>query len=200
LYFIAAVTDILSAFLIKHGILLAFAAYFRNRMLRKLDMTNWFYKLARWTLGAVFIYAGSIKLLALKPFAVLIEAYGIVPEGLIIPVAVFLPALEVAAGIGLVFDIEKSLGVITGLLILFLVLMIYGIWMGLDIDCGCFGPEDPEAEAFHGLRLSLYRDLIMLVSVAFIYGWRRYLGIKPIKITRLTKKLWEKRIKKDAYV
>jgi uncharacterized membrane protein YphA (DoxX/SURF4 family) len=169
-------------------------------MLRKLDMINWFYKLARWILGAVFIYTGSIKLLALKPFAVLIEAYGIVPEGLIMSVAIVLPALEVAAGIGLVFDIEKSLEMIAGLLILFLVLMIYGIWMGLDIDCGCFGPEDPETEAFHGLRLSFYRDLAMLMGVVFIYGWRRYLAIKPIKITRLTNKLWKKGIKKDAYV
>ena len=163
-------------------------------------MSNWAYKLARWILGAVFIFAGSIKLLTPKPFAVMIEAYGIVPEGLIMFIAVVLPALEVAAGIGLVFDIEKSLGVIAVLLTLFLALMIYGIWMGLDIDCGCFGPEDPETEALQGLRLSLYRDLVMLVSVAFIYGWRQYFGIKPIKITRFTNKLWEKRIKKDAYV
>ena len=163
-------------------------------------MTNWIYKLARWTLGAVFIYTGSIKLLMPKSFAVLIEAYGIVPQGLTMSVAIVLPALEVAAGIGLVFDIEKSLGVIAGLLILFLSLLIYGIWMELDIDCGCFGPEDPETEAFHGLRRSLYRDLAMLAGVVFTYGWRRHLAIKPIKIKRLSNNLWEKRIKKDAYV
>ena len=147
-------------------------------------MTGWIYKLARWVLGAVFIYAGSIKLLAPKPFALLIEAYGIVPEGMLMSIAIVLPALEVAAGIGLLFDIEGSLAVITGLLVLFLAILAYGIWMGLDMDCGCFSPEDPEAEAFHGLRLSLYRDLVMLSVVTFIYGWRRYRTIKPIKITR----------------
>ncbi|MHC4756945.1 MAG: MauE/DoxX family redox-associated membrane protein [Planctomycetota bacterium] len=156
--------------------------------------------MVRWILGAVFIYAGSVKLLTPKPFALLIEAYGIVPEGLLMSVAIGLPALEVAAGIGLLFDIKGSLGVIAGLLMLFLAVLIYGIWMGLDIDCGCFGPKDPEAEAFHGLRLSLYRDLAMLVGVAFIYVWRRYLAIKPIKITLLTNKLWEKRRKKIAYI
>ena len=103
--------------------------------------------------------------------------------------AMFLPALEVAAGIGLFFDIEGSLAVVAGLLVLFLAVLIYGIWMGLDVDCGCFGPEDPEAEAFHGLRLSLYRDLVMLAGVAFIYGLRRYRAIKPIKITLLINKL-----------
>jgi hypothetical protein len=108
-----------------------------------------------------------------------IEAYGFVPEGLLIPVAIGLPLLEVIAGFGLLFDIRGSLAVITGLLVLFMVVLGYGIWMGLDVDCGCFGPEDPEAEAFHGLRLSLFRDLVMMAGVIFIYGWRRYRAIRP---------------------
>jgi len=107
-----------------------------------------------------------------KTFAVLIEAYGIVPEGLLMPVAVVLPALEVAAGVGLLFDIEGSLSMIAALLMLFIAILSYGIWMGLDVDCGCFGPEDPEAKAFHGLRQSLHRDLVMLAGIAFVYGWR----------------------------
>ena len=158
-------------------------------------MKNLIYKLTRWTMGTVFIYAGSIKLLEPKPFVMLIEAYGVVPEGLLIFVAIVLPALEVLAGIGLLFDIEGSLAVIAGLLVLFLAVLIDGVWMGLDIDCGCFGPEDPEGKAFHGLRPSLYRDLVMLSVVAFMYAWRRYRAVKPIKIIQLISKL-EKRRKK----
>ena len=152
-------------------------------------MSGWIYKLTRWILGGVFIYAGSTKLLEPKIFAVLIEAYGLVPESLLMPIAVVLPALEVTAGIGLLFDIEGSLAVIAGLLVLFTAILGYGILMGLDVDCGCFGPEDPEAEAFHSLRLSLYRDLIMFAGVVFIYGWRKYRAIKPLKITLLIIKL-----------
>mgnify|MGYP001822189547 FL=1 len=143
---------------------------------------DWIYKLIRWGFGAIFIYAGNLKLLEPKTFVVLIEAYGIVPETLLMTEAIILPAFEVAAGIGLLFDIEGSLAVITGLLVLFIGILGYGIWMGLDVDCGCFGPEDPEAEAFQGLRMSLYRDLVMLAVVGFIYGWRRYRSVKPIKI------------------
>jgi hypothetical protein len=69
---------------------------------------------------------------------------------------------------------QGSLAAIAGLLMLFAAVLAYGIWMGLDVDCGCFGPDDPEAEAFHGLRLSLWRDLAMCAGVAFIYAWRRY--------------------------
>jgi hypothetical protein len=72
-------------------------------------------------------------------------------------------------------------------------------WMGLDVDCGCFGPEDPEAEAFHGLRLSLYRDLAMMAGVFFIYGWRRYRAIRPTGVMVIVNQLFNKRRKKDAY-
>jgi uncharacterized membrane protein YphA (DoxX/SURF4 family) len=147
-----------------------------------MKLFDWAYKLFRCGLGVIFIYAGTLKLLEPKTFAALIEAYGIVPEALLVTLAISLAALEVTAGIGLLFDIKGSLAVITGLLILFIGILGYGIWMGLDVDCGCFGPEDPEAQAFHGLRQSLYRDLIMLAVVGLIYGWRRYRSIKTLNI------------------
>ncbi|MFH2219293.1 MAG: MauE/DoxX family redox-associated membrane protein [Pseudomonadota bacterium] len=164
-----------------------------------MSILDWIYKLLRWGLGAIFIYAGSTKILEPEIFAILIEAYGIAPEGLLMPVAIALPALEVIAGIGLLFDIRGSLAIITGLLMLFMAVLGYGIWMGMDVDCGCFGPEDPEAKAFHGLRLSLYRDLVMMVGVAFIYGWRRYRAIRPANITLTMNKLFQKRRTEDAY-
>ena len=153
-----------------------------------MPLLSWMYRLLRWFLGGLFIYSGATKLLAPQLFAVLIEAYGIVPEGLLMPVAVILPALEVVAGVGLLFDIHGSLVVITGLLLLFVAILGYGIWMGLDVDCGCFGPGDPEAEAFHGLRPALYRDMIMLTAVVFLYGWRRYRRVQTTKIFLLKKK------------
>ena len=163
-------------------------------------MSGWIYKLTRWILGGVFIYAGSTKLMEPRIFTVLIEAYGLVPESLLMPVAIGLPFLEVIAGFGLLFDIRGSLAVITGLLVLFMVVLGYGIWMGLDVDCGCFGPEDPEAEAFHGLRLSLFRDMVMIAGVIFIYGWRRYRAIRPTGVMVIVNQLFCKRRKEDAYV
>jgi len=117
------------------------------------------YALLRWVLGVVFIYSGATKLASPQTFAVLIEAYGLVPEGLLMPMAVMLPAMELIAGVGLLADIRGSLAVITALLVIFIGILGYGIRMGLYVVCGCFGPEDPEAEAFHGLRTALYRDV-----------------------------------------
>jgi hypothetical protein len=67
------------------------------------------------------------------------------------------------------------------------------------VDCGCFGPEDPEAEAFHGLRLSLFRDLVMMAGVVFIYGWRRYRAIQPAGVMVIVNQLFSKRRKEDVY-
>lgn len=164
-----------------------------------ISLFDWIYKISRLGLGGIFIYAGGVKLLEPKIFAILIEAYGIVPESLLMPVAIILPVLEVVVGIGLLFDIEGGLSMIAGLVVLFIGILGYGIWMGLDVDCGCFGPENPESEAFHGLKASLYRDLIMLLGIVFMYIWRRYRSITPVRITLIIKNTMRKRRTEDAY-
>ena len=149
----------------------------------------WLYRLLRWSLGCIFIYSGVTKLFAPSTFAVLIDAYGLVPEILLMPAAMILPMLEVLAGAGLMIDLRGSLAMIAGLLILFAGILGFGIWMGLDVDCGCFGPEDPEAKAFHGLRIALYRDMVMLAGVIFLYWWRHYADVKPLRLSIVLEKL-----------
>jgi hypothetical protein len=123
-------------------------------------------------LATLFIWAGGTKLVDPQAFGVIIRDFGIVPEMSIMPIAIILPVLEVVAAIGLIFDIRGSLAVITILLALFIIILGYGIWLGLDIECGCFGPEDPESRAYNGLRSSLYRDLAMMAAIFFLYFWR----------------------------
>jgi uncharacterized membrane protein YphA (DoxX/SURF4 family) len=141
--------------------------------------------LARWGLAGLFIVSGLSKLAAPTQFAVLIEAFGLLPEILVLPIAVILPALEVAAGVCLIFNIRGSLTAIALMMILFMAVLGYGIWLGLDVDCGCFGPEDPEARAFHGLRPALYRDMALLVVVAGLYYGRYRRAPRPLRLFNL---------------
>jgi len=67
------------------------------------------------------------------------------------------------------------------LIVGFIGVLSYGIAIGLDIDCGCFGPGDPEGEAFHSLRSALMRDCFMLAGAAFLYGWR---FLHPVRFFR----------------
>jgi uncharacterized membrane protein YphA (DoxX/SURF4 family) len=156
----------------------------------------WCYRLIRWVLSMLFIWAGCTKLADPQAFSVIIQDFGIVPEFSVKPIAVILPVLEVTAGIGLIFDIRGSLAVITGLLALFIVTLGYGIWLGLDIDCGCFGPEDPELRAYNGLRSAFYRDLAMMVVIFHLYFWRfRHTAHARTKVIRNNRKQIRKKIK-----
>jgi len=143
------------------------------------------YHITRWGLAALFIFSGLTKLVEPVQFAVLIDAYGILPEVLVMPVAWFLPAVEVIAGGCLLFNIRGSLTTITLLMVLFLAVLGYGIWMGLDVDCGCFGPEDPEAQAFHGLRQAFYRDIVIMAVVAILYVWRYRRAVRPVRLLNI---------------
>ncbi len=124
-----------------------------------------------WVLAALFIYSGLIKLIDPQRFAVIVSGFGLLPDALVFPVALFLPIMEVLTGVGLALGLRGSLTVLTGLLVLFMAVLVYGIHLGLDIDCGCFGPEDPE-QAYKGLKSSLERDMVMMASVFFVY-WSR---------------------------
>ncbi len=144
------------------------------------------YRLVRFLLAAVFIWSGTAKILAPQSFVYVIDAFGIVPEALVWPTALGLSICELVAGIGLVFDLKWSLGIITGLLGLFIVVLSYGLWLGLDVDCGCFGPDDPEGQAFHSLRPALYRDLVMLLSISFLYFWRYNQSLRPRRLPMIS--------------
>ncbi len=131
------------------------------------------YHLVRCGLSLAFLVSGAIKLARPEVFAVTIKALGLVPEALAGPLSLALPGVEVAAAVLLLMDIRGSLAVIAGLLGIFVAILMYALRMGLDIDCGCYGPGEPEREAFASLRGALWRDGAMLAAVAALYWLRR---------------------------
>lgn len=139
----------------------------------------WSYATVRIGLALSFLGAGIIKILDPMTFAVTIDAFGILPGPLVLPVAFVLPVIEIIGAVALIFDIRGSLGLITLMILMFIVVLGYGLHMGLDIDCGCYGPGDPEGEAYAGIRGALWRDLIMLGCAAILYVWRKLLGVRP---------------------
>jgi hypothetical protein len=130
------------------------------------------YQFIKWIIALVFLYSGVSKLLDPKVFATIIEAYGLIPDAWAMPVAVALPFLEMITAVGLIWGIRGSLEIITALLIVFMAILGYGIHMGLDVDCGCFGLDDPEHRGFSSLRPALYRDIVMLLGIIYLFGWR----------------------------
>ncbi|MDX2481528.1 MAG: MauE/DoxX family redox-associated membrane protein [Desulfuromusa sp.] len=142
------------------------------------------YHTLRLTLTTIFLWSGIAKAVHPLQFAATVGAYGLLPDPLILFVALGLILAEIIAAGGLLFEKRGALTLTTLMMILFLGVLSYGIYLGLDIDCGCFGPDDPEAEAFHDLRGVLLRDLALMLAIGYMYLWRF--------INRLTPHPWLK--------
>lgn len=133
-------------------------------------MNLWSYRLLRIILGGIFIYSGAVKLMDVKGFARMISLYDLVPEQFLAPVAITLPAVELLAGIGILFEIPGALSAIFAMLIMFCTILWYGILQNLDIDCGCFSTEELKGQ--NSLRQALYRDFIMIAACCYLYLYR----------------------------
>ncbi len=145
---------------------------------------SWSYSAVRVGLALSFLLAGIIKIQDPMTFAVTIDAFGILPGPLVLPTAVLLPILEIIGAVALIFDIRGSLGLIVLMLLMFIAVLGYGLHLGLDIDCGCYGPGDPEGTAYAGIRDALRRDLIMLGCAGALYAWRKLMGVRPGSFAR----------------
>jgi uncharacterized membrane protein YphA (DoxX/SURF4 family) len=134
---------------------------------------RWLDRGSRWLLAVVFLFAGVPKIADPEAFAVIIGAYGLLPEILLLPMAIVLPLAEIGIAVALIYSRQEGLWGAGIMLLVFIAVLGYGVQMGLDIDCGCFGPEDPEHKAFSGLRTALVRDLLLLIPM--LYGsWYKY--------------------------
>ena len=150
----------------------------RDNVLRWLDVCG------RWIISAIFLFAAVAKLFDVHGFAAVINAYGFLPEILVVPVASVLPVIEIGLAVGLLVNRWQCTLGTAALLLCFIVLLSFAIRSGLDIDCGCFGPEDPERKAFHGLRTALVRDTVMLVPLVYSFWYQRYRISRTIAAAR----------------
>jgi hypothetical protein len=127
--------------------------------------------LVRFALAAVFIVTGGAKLASPDAFARTVSDFGLVPDGIVLTVAIAIASLEIAAGLLLWFDRRAGLPLVSGLLAVFTLVLAYGLWLGLDIDCGClpFGTG-------HGLAAGLARNLVLLACCAYLFLAHRTAG------------------------
>ena len=135
----------------------------------RIDVPQWLERGGRWLLATVWCVAGVPKLFEPEQFGQIISAYGLLPDGLVMVAAVLLPLAELTAAVLLIINHRAGLYLSALLLTLFISVLSYGIWLGLDIDCGCFGPEDPEHQAFAGLRTALIRDLLLVIPLGYSF-------------------------------
>jgi uncharacterized membrane protein YphA (DoxX/SURF4 family) len=99
----------------------------------------------RLILAVIFVVAAYMKLKApWIEFAGSLNAFEILPEWALEPVAKTLPWCELALGVALISGIwQRWFALIASLLLaFFFTVMLRSYIVGLKIDCGCFGPGD----------------------------------------------------------
>ena len=100
----------------------------------------WLARICGVLLGGLFVYAGVSKVLDPAQFALQIRNYQFAPWWMIHPAALVLPWIEIVAGLLLILGIwaiEATI-VLSGVLALFLLAISWAVYLGLDIECGCF--------------------------------------------------------------
>ncbi len=116
--------------------------------------------------GLVFLGAGLLKVRDTQEFAIAIHNYRLTSSTLSILIAVYLPWLEIVTGFCLMTRrlYAGALAASIGMAVLFLGAISSAWWRGLDVACGCFGPEiNPTSYPLH-----LAGDLLLLGLLVFL--------------------------------
>lgn len=127
-------------------------------------------------LGGFFLAAGLFKLshpTGVTGFARIIGDYGLIPSALLLPAAWALIASEIIGGLLTLLRLRGGLALTSGMLLMFVGVLAYGLHLGLDVDCGCFGPGDPESVYHAGMWFALWRDVFMLAATGLVLWLER---------------------------
>lgn len=131
---------------------------------RLLKLSRVFVRIA---LGALFVFAGVLKAYDPGAFAIEIQRYNLIPWFPGAVASVYLPWLEILAGVLLVWKkFERgALFLITCLLFVFSFALASATFRGLSIDCGCFG----KAFTATGTIFPLVRNILLLAFTGFLW-------------------------------
>jgi uncharacterized membrane protein len=116
--------------------------------------------------ATVFIVAGVLKALDPASFADAIRNYRLVPWTADVALALYLPCLEIVAGISLFWRKTRKGGLLllAALLAGFLAALVSASVRGLNIACGCFGSGAKSGNLAQEIGL----DVVLLVAVAWL--------------------------------
>ncbi len=122
----------------------------------------------RIVLGAIFVTAGALKVGDPVAFADSIWAFHLVPNAVVMPMALMLPVFEITAGALLIIGRITGTAAMAILLLtaVFTAAIGSALARGLTLDCGCFGQGAPTVS---GMWLDLGRDLLLLAAACIVY-------------------------------
>lgn len=108
--------------------------------------------------GALFVYAGILKVIDPVQFTTDIANFRLLPHVASVALALYLPWLEIFCGAALALRklYSGALLLLTGMTLVFFFALVSAKARGLDISCGCFGHLRP-----HPLIFSIVLDAVL---------------------------------------
>ena len=119
-------------------------------------------------IGGLFIYAGALKAWDPVKFAHDIENFRILPWGLGVRLAFYLPWVEIVCGLGLFITSLRAgaLALLTALTVIFIGATVSAQARGIDLECGCFG------SATKNLSFTWHMVILVALLAGLIALWR----------------------------
>src|SRR5450432_3426383 len=126
--------------------------------------------------GAVFVYAGILKVRDPVQFASAINNYQMVPWSVGVRFAFYLPWLEILCGLALIFHrlMAGALAITIGLMLVFVGATVWAKAHGIDVACGCFG------SASSNLTLTWHLVLDGCILAALVFLWFTHESPAPV--------------------
>lgn len=137
----------------------------------------------RLALGALFIYAGAVKVPVAPEFARDIQRYAIIPwPDATVLLAIYLPWLETLSGVAVVVRRLHlgGLAMIAAMMLAFTVALTSAWARGLDIECGCFGRKKESIRTNFPALLGRDLALLAVALVLLTAEWRT--AKSPVRI------------------
>lgn len=130
---------------------------------------------ARVGLAAVWLVSGWLKAVDPAQTIVAVEAYRLLPQDLVRPVANTLPFVEIALGLLLLIGLAvRGTAIVSGVVLLVLIGVIISVWArGLSIDCGCFGGGGAADVGAWDYAVEIARDIGFLVLALWLVVFPR---------------------------
>ena len=118
--------------------------------------------------GAVFVYAGALKVRDPLQFALDVSNYHLLPWSVGIGLAFYLPWLEILSGLALIFHrvFTGALTITAALMVAFIGATIWAKAQGINVACGCFGATGKD------LTFTWHLVLNGVILAVLIFLWR----------------------------
>ena len=128
----------------------------------------WIRRIVRIVVGALFLYAGSIKVVDIGGFARQVMAYDILPWEVVNLFSIWIITIEIIAGILLITGVwaRPAAFIIAGLCLIFIIAITSALARGIPLRCGCFSAV-PSSEP--RTWISLWRESALFIAALYLF-------------------------------